>query len=137
MPRLSKTSCSVKSPPTTATMPTFVKKLAEIEKCEAEPPRMCSFFPKGVSTSSYATDPTTKRDMCVLVFGFGFLLLFWSLERLQLLTCLFRELAFGIVFDQLVEIVDAHLAKLLRRQRLLFTTVEADVLLGFLFTFVL
>src|SRR6185437_4904752 len=99
MPRLSKTSCSVKSPPTTATMPTFVKKLAEIEKCEAEPPSMCSFFPKGVSTSSYATDPTTKRDMCVLVFGFGFLLLFRGFERSQFLAGLLRELALGIVFD--------------------------------------
>ena len=45
-----------------------MKKLAEIEKCDAEPPSILSHLPKGVSTSSYATDPTTKRDMCVLVF---------------------------------------------------------------------
>src|SRR5678815_4986002 len=91
----------------TATIPTFVKKLAKIEKCDAEPPSILSHLPNGVSTSSYATDPTTKRDMCV------------------------------IVFDQLVEIVDAHLAELFIRQRLLLTAVETDVLIRALFAFVL
>jgi hypothetical protein len=33
-------------------MLTFVKKLAEIEKCEAEPPSILSHLPKGVSTVS-------------------------------------------------------------------------------------
>jgi hypothetical protein len=33
-------------------MLTLVKKLAEIEKCEAEPPSILSHSPKGVSTVS-------------------------------------------------------------------------------------
>src|ERR1041385_1302839 len=72
MPRLSKTSCSSKSPPTTATILTLVKKLAEIEKCDAEPPSILSHLPKGVSTASYATDPTTRRDMILTLPLTGF-----------------------------------------------------------------
>src|SRR5882672_6631008 len=52
-----------KSPPTTATTRTSVKKLAEMEKCEAEPPSMRSRLPNGVSTASNATEPTTSNDM--------------------------------------------------------------------------
>ena len=39
------------------------KKLAEIEKCDAEPPNIFSHLPNGVSTESNATEPTTKRDI--------------------------------------------------------------------------
>src|SRR5438067_1626948 len=60
-----------KSPPTTATTRTSVKKLAEIEKCEAEPPNIFSRLPNGVSTASKATEPTTSRD---IEFGI------WNLE---------------------------------------------------------
>ena len=35
----------------------------EIEKCDAEPPSILSHFPKGVSTASNATEPTTKSDI--------------------------------------------------------------------------
>src|SRR5437763_11731149 len=56
-------SSSPKSPPTTATTRTSVKKLAEIEKCDAEPPSICSRLPKGVSTESKATEPTTRSDI--------------------------------------------------------------------------
>src|SRR5438093_6860308 len=52
-----------KSPPTTATTRTSVKKLAEIEKCDAEPPSMRSRLPNGVSTASKATEPTTSNDI--------------------------------------------------------------------------
>src|SRR4030095_5779827 len=68
-------SVSVKSPPTTPTILTSVKKLAEIEKCDAEPPSIWSHLPKGVSTASNATEPTTKSDMVLLVFGLWFLVL--------------------------------------------------------------
>src|SRR6266480_1936784 len=53
-----------KSPPTTATTRTSVKKLAEIEKCDADPPSMRSRLPNGVSTASKATEPTTSNDIC-------------------------------------------------------------------------
>src|SRR6185295_12389173 len=56
-------SSAPKSPPTTATTLTSVKKLAEIEKCDAEPPNIFSRFPKGVSTASNATEPTTSSDI--------------------------------------------------------------------------
>src|SRR5437667_12700398 len=52
-----------KSRPTTATTRTSVKKLAEIEKCEAEPPSIRSRLPNGVSTLSKATEPTTSSDI--------------------------------------------------------------------------
>src|SRR5437762_5875618 len=60
-----------KSPPTTATTRTSVKKLAEIEKCEAEPPNIFSRLPNGVSTASNATEPTTSRDIDYLESGIG------------------------------------------------------------------
>src|SRR5215211_3701096 len=107
MPRLSNTCWSVKSPPTTPTILTFVKKLAEIEKCDAEPPSILSHFPKGVSTASYATDPTTRRDMCVFC-----LRLFRCLERAQLLLRLLRVWTGRIVVNQFFQVVAAHLAKL-------------------------
>ncbi len=64
MPRLSKTdiSSAPKSPPTTPTTRTSVKKLADKEKWVAEPPSIFSRFPKGVSTASNATEPTTNND---------------------------------------------------------------------------
>src|ERR1051326_3784524 len=64
MPRPRKTSISSspKSPPTTATTRTSVKKLADREKCAAEPPSILSRLPKGVSTASNATEPTTSND---------------------------------------------------------------------------
>src|SRR5258706_11501812 len=64
---LAKTSRSAepKSPPTTATTRTSVKKLAEMEKWEAEPPNMRSRLPNGVSTASNATEPTTSNDIFV------------------------------------------------------------------------
>jgi len=49
-----------KSLPTVATTPTSVKKLAELVKWRAEPPRTFSTFPKGVWMESYATVPTTR-----------------------------------------------------------------------------
>src|SRR5712692_7549998 len=55
-----------KSPPTTATTRTSVKKLAEIEKCDADPPSIRSRLPNGVSTASKATEPTTSSDMFVM-----------------------------------------------------------------------
>ena len=61
----------MKSPPTTPTILTSVKKLAEIEKCEAEPPSILSHLPKGVSTASNATEPTTRRDIGFLYFCLG------------------------------------------------------------------
>src|SRR5256885_12914688 len=67
-------SWSPKSPPTTATIATAVKELAEIEKCDAEPPNICSRLPNGVSTASNATEPTTSRDIEDLqlqIFDFG------------------------------------------------------------------
>src|SRR5258705_2433314 len=68
MPCLSKTSrsSSLKSPPTTPTILTFVKKLAEIEKWDAEPPSIFSHLPNGVSTASKATEPTTRRDILLI-----------------------------------------------------------------------
>src|SRR5882672_5637724 len=66
-----------KSPPTTATTRTSVKKLAEMEKCEAEPPSMRSRLPNGVSTASNATEPTTSNDIDrfgIADFGLQFLL---------------------------------------------------------------
>src|SRR3712207_6345823 len=64
MPRSRKTcsSSSPKSPPTTATTRTSVKKLADRAKCAAEPPSILSRLPKGVSTASNATEPTTSND---------------------------------------------------------------------------
>src|SRR5439155_7641704 len=53
-----------KSPAATATTRTSVKKLAEIEKCDADPPSMRSRLPNGVSTASKATEPTTSNDIC-------------------------------------------------------------------------
>src|SRR5438034_6725531 len=55
-----------KSPPTTATTRTSVKKLAEIEKCDADPPSIRSRLPNGVSTASKATEPTTSKDILVI-----------------------------------------------------------------------
>src|SRR5258706_13669130 len=54
-------------------MRTSVKKLAEIEKWEPEPPSIFSHLPKGVSTASNATEPTTRRDIGkIRGSGFGF-----------------------------------------------------------------
>src|ERR1044072_8671681 len=79
-------------------MRTSVKKLAAIEKCEAAPPSILSILPKGVSTASNATEPTTRRDMfldCRLpiwIFDWSFLfrtlyfeLCTWSFELGRLL----------------------------------------------------
>src|SRR5438067_8857991 len=70
-------SPSPKSPPTTPTTRTSVKKLAAIEKCDAEPPSIRSRLPNGVSTASNATEPTTNSDMFSDLrfwsFDFGFL----------------------------------------------------------------
>src|SRR5712692_2770543 len=52
-----------KSRPTTATTRTSVKKLAEIEKCDADPPSIRSRLPNGISTASKATEPTTNKDI--------------------------------------------------------------------------
>jgi hypothetical protein len=54
---------SLKSSPTTATRFTGVKKEAATEKNDALPPSTFSARPKGVSTVSYATLPTTRIDM--------------------------------------------------------------------------
>ena len=50
------------------------KLIAEIEKCDAEPPNIFSRFPNGVSTASNATEPTTSRDISY----FRFLILDWK-----------------------------------------------------------
>src|ERR1043166_2142691 len=47
----------------TPTTRTSAKKLAAIEKCDAEPPNIRSRLPKGVSTESKAPEPTTTRDI--------------------------------------------------------------------------
>src|SRR5512138_3385146 len=57
------TCSSGKSSPTTATSETSVKKLAAVEKYVAEPPSTFSPRPKGVSTISNATVPTTTMPM--------------------------------------------------------------------------
>src|SRR5258706_10898282 len=56
-------SASPKSPPTTPTAFTFVKKLADNPKCVAAPPRTLSRLPNGVSIASNATEPTTVKDI--------------------------------------------------------------------------
>src|ERR1035437_4045739 len=68
-----KLTCSGgKSSPTTATRDTSAKKLAEVEKYVAEPPSTFSPRPKGVSTVSKATVPTTTIPMeLVLLFESG------------------------------------------------------------------
>src|SRR5437773_6506340 len=53
---------SGKSSPTAATRRTWVKKLAEYEKYVADPPSTSRTLPKGVSTLSSATEPTTRRS---------------------------------------------------------------------------
>src|SRR5712664_3568157 len=74
-------SAAPKSPPTTATTRTSVKKLAEMEKCEAEPPSMRSRFPNGVSTKSNATEPTTSNDMDEFgIADFGLRIVFQELK---------------------------------------------------------
>src|ERR1017187_1893509 len=55
-------SCA-KSLPTTATIFTGLKYEAASEMYVAAPPSMRSTFPCGVSTPSYATEPTTMSDM--------------------------------------------------------------------------
>src|SRR6266404_3804577 len=118
---LAKTSRSAepKSPPTTATTRTSVKKLAEIEKWEAEPPSMRSRLPNGVSTASNATEPTTSNDISnfglrswncesgIAILEFGILERFllsancllltlfrlWSAQRFQIFQRLYPELA--------------------------------------------
>src|SRR5262245_37975223 len=60
---------SGKSSPTVATTWTGVKKLAEYEKNVAEPPSASWTLPKGVSTLSSATEPTTRRS-ATLLFAF-------------------------------------------------------------------
>src|SRR5262249_21366113 len=57
---------SGKSAPTVATTWTGVKKLAEYEKNVAEPPSASCTLPKGVSTLSSATEPTTSRSATAL-----------------------------------------------------------------------
>src|SRR5262245_10059157 len=57
---------SGKSSPTVATTWTGVKKLAEYEKNVAEPPSASCTLPKGVSTLSSATEPTTSRSATAL-----------------------------------------------------------------------
>jgi hypothetical protein len=47
----------------------LVKKLAAIEKCDAEPPRMSSTVPLGVSTESKAMEPTTSKDTIFTFLG--------------------------------------------------------------------
>src|SRR5216684_3234937 len=88
-----KTSLSAwpKSPPTTATTRTSVKKLAEIEKCEAEPPSMRSRLPNGVSTASNATEPTTSNDMLY----FGVLNLEFEIDLLNLVLTAYCLLSFN------------------------------------------
>src|SRR4051794_2413930 len=60
--RRSESSCA-KSSPTTATIFTSVKYAADSAMYVAAPPSMRSTFPCGVSTPSYATEPTTVNDM--------------------------------------------------------------------------
>ena len=66
MPRERKNASSAfgKSSPTTATTATGAKKLAATEKKVAEPPITFSTLPKGVSTLSNATEPTTTIFKC-------------------------------------------------------------------------
>ena len=56
-------SSQIKVDGDTATSRTGVKKDAEVEKKVADPPRTSSSLPKGVSTESRATLPTTRRLM--------------------------------------------------------------------------
>src|SRR5207244_78328 len=110
-------SPSPKSPPTTPTTRTSVKKLAAIEKCDAEPPSMRSRLPNGVSTASNATEPTTSNDMfdcelrnsdCRFPRGFSLsahgslLTVFWlcAPEQLQIFKSLSPELTVRIIFHQ-------------------------------------
>src|SRR5256885_2484410 len=60
---------SGKSSPTAATRRTWVKKLAEYEKYVAEPPSASCTLPKGVSTLSSATEPTTRRSPTTTPLG--------------------------------------------------------------------
>src|SRR5262249_11883501 len=66
MPRERRNSSSAfgKSRPTTATTATGAKKLAATEKKVADPPIAFSTLPKGVSTLSNATEPTTTIFKC-------------------------------------------------------------------------
>src|SRR5712691_5708936 len=61
-PRKAASSLSPKSRPTTPTRFTGTKNDAATEKNDALPPRTRSARPKGVSTVSYATLPTTRMD---------------------------------------------------------------------------
>src|SRR5262245_5367368 len=67
MPRERRNSSSAlgKSRPTIATTATGAKKLAATEKKVADPPIAFSTLPKGVSTLSNATEPTTTIFTCV------------------------------------------------------------------------
>ena len=104
--------CSVKSPPTTPTMLTSVKKLAEIEKCEAEPPSIFSHLPKGFRLRR--TQPNRQlKGTCVFddLFGFGCRIVAILLrpaaygvclrrtERAQLFRACFAKRTFRIVVD--------------------------------------
>src|SRR5205814_1488090 len=60
---------SGKSSPTAATRRTWVKKLAEYAKYVAEPPSASRTLPKGVSTLSSATEPTTRRSPTTAPLG--------------------------------------------------------------------
>ena len=62
-PLKAESAFSPKSSPTTATRFTGVKKEAATAKNDALPPSTFSARPKGVSTVSYATLPTTRMDM--------------------------------------------------------------------------
>src|SRR5437879_2175735 len=82
-------SACPKSPPTTATTRTSVKKLAEMEKWDAEPPSMRSRFPNGVSTASNATEPTTSNDMDEFgIADFGLRIVFQELNSTSSAYCL-------------------------------------------------
>src|SRR5260370_20468016 len=77
-----------KSPPTSETTRTSVKKLAEMEKCEAEPPSMRSRFPNGVSTESNATEPTTSNDMDEFgIADFGLRIVLQELKSTYIAHC--------------------------------------------------
>src|SRR6266480_3453231 len=129
-----------KSPPTTATTRTSVKKLAEIEKCDADPPSIRSRLPNGVSTASKATEPTTSKDILVIsnlelrivnfkldelaVCAFCFLLSAFCLrftlfrfrpaESLQILFSLLTKRTVGITVDQLRQVIARVFTQLVR-----------------------
>src|SRR5437763_3530633 len=106
-PRKTSISSSPKSPPTTATTRTSEKKLAESEKCVAEPPSILSRLPNGVSTASNATEPTTSNDTfdVLLIDKLSALLLLLVLgllaaELSQRLLRFFAEVAVWVIVDE-------------------------------------